>query len=103
MSRKPYLLTKQVVAATALVVGLSGPAFAEGDSGDNSLNPFVGESWAYFNGGHNIGSLNQAPAPRASVLTRLIHVAPAQAGPATAGASRTKVTPAPAFKDNTGD
>jgi hypothetical protein len=26
-----------------------------GDSGDSSMNPFTGDSYAYFHGGHNLG------------------------------------------------
>src|ERR1700693_2288651 len=50
MSRKPYSLSKQLVAATALALGASGVALAD----DSSMNPFTGESYKYFNG-HNLG------------------------------------------------
>ena len=51
MSRKPYSLSKQLVVATALALGASSVALAD----DNSMNPFVGDSYNYFNGGHNLG------------------------------------------------
>ena len=40
-------MMKSIVLAVALVVGVSGIARAD----DSSLNPFTGESYAYFNGG----------------------------------------------------
>jgi hypothetical protein len=49
MSRKQYSLTKQLVVATALALGTSGIALAD----DNGMNPFTGDSYAYFNGGQN--------------------------------------------------
>jgi hypothetical protein len=49
MSRKHYSLGKQLVVATALALGTSGVALAD----DNSMNPFTGDSYAYFNGGQN--------------------------------------------------
>jgi hypothetical protein len=51
MSRKPYLLSKQLVVATALALGASSVALAD----DSSMNPFIGDSYRYFNGGHNLG------------------------------------------------
>jgi hypothetical protein len=50
MSRKPYSMSKQLVVATALVLGASSVALAD----DNSMNPFIGDSYRYFNGG-NLG------------------------------------------------
>jgi hypothetical protein len=37
------------------LASLSGIAFAAHDSGDSSMNPFTGDSYAYFHGGHNLG------------------------------------------------
>jgi hypothetical protein len=51
MSRKPHSLTKQLVVAMALALGASSVALAD----DNSMNPFIGDSYRYFNGGHNLG------------------------------------------------
>ena len=51
MSRKPYSLTKQMLIATALALGVSSVALAD----DSSMNPFTGDSYKYFNGGHNRG------------------------------------------------
>jgi hypothetical protein len=50
MSRKPYSLSKQLVVATAFALGASGAALAD----DNSMNPFSGDSYKYFNG-YNLG------------------------------------------------
>ena len=51
MSRKPHSLSKQLVIATALALGASSVALAD----DSSMNPFIGDSYRYFNGGHNLG------------------------------------------------
>lgn len=53
-----------VPLALAVVLGATLPASAVagggggrggGDSGDSSMNPFTGDSYAYFHGGHNLG------------------------------------------------
>jgi hypothetical protein len=50
-----------VPLALALVLGASLPTSAVaggrggGDSGDSSMNPFTGDSYAYFHNGHNLG------------------------------------------------
>jgi hypothetical protein len=59
MSRKPYSLSKQLVVATAFAIGASGVALAD----DNSMNPFAGDSYKYFNGGHNFGDPGQFNRP----------------------------------------
>ena len=51
MSRKPYSLSKQLVVVTALALGASSAALAD----DSSMNPFTGDSYKYFNGGHTLG------------------------------------------------
>ena len=61
-----YLLARQIVTATALALGVSGIALAD----DSSMNPFTGESFAYFNGGQNRGNQNmpaQNPHPQGAV------------------------------------
>jgi len=45
MYRKPYSLSKQLVVGTALALGASGVALADG----NSMSRFGGDSYAYFN------------------------------------------------------
>lgn len=57
MFRRPYLLTKQLVAVTALGLVVSSVALAD----ERSMNPFTGESFAYFNGGQNRRSPNMQP------------------------------------------
>jgi hypothetical protein len=59
MFRKPHLLSKQLVVATALALGASGVALAD----DSSMNPFIGDSYKYFNGGHNVGDPGQFNRP----------------------------------------
>ena len=66
MFGRQYLLTRQLVKATALALGVSGIALAD----DSSMNPFTGESFAYFNGGQNRGNPNmlaQNPHPQRAV------------------------------------
>jgi hypothetical protein len=58
MSRKPYSLSKQLVVAAALALGASGVALAD----DNSMNPFSGDSYKYFNG-YNLGEPGQFKRP----------------------------------------
>src|SRR5215813_14105701 len=53
---------RKLVLAATLAVGASGIARAD----DSSMNPFTGESYAAFNGGHNLSSnanptFDQAP------------------------------------------
>src|SRR5438105_3223097 len=59
--KRGLLLGKLIVGAT-LGVSLCGSGIAHGgggrgggDSGDSSMNPFTGDSYAYFHGGHNLG------------------------------------------------
>ena len=47
-------LTKQLLLAAGVVVLCNGAAVADGDSGDNSMSPWTGESYAAFYG-HNVG------------------------------------------------
>ena len=64
MSRKQFSPSKQLMLATVLVFGASGVALAD----DSSMSPYTGDSWAYFNGGQNLGQVNQAGAPRSQAL-----------------------------------
>ena len=59
MFRKPHSLKKQLVVATALVLGASGVALAD----DSSMNPFTGDSYKYFNGGNTLGGSARANRP----------------------------------------
>ena len=59
MSRKPYSLSKQFVVAASLALGASSVALAD----DNSMNPFTGESYKYFNGGQTLGGRGQFNRP----------------------------------------
>ena len=66
MFGRQYLLTKQLVTATALALCVSGIALAD----DSSMNPFTGESFVHFNGGENRGNpsmLAQNPHPQGAV------------------------------------
>ena len=57
MFGKQYLLTKQLVMASALILGVSGVALAD----DSSMKPFTGDS------SQNRGNLNmlaQSPCPQ---------------------------------------
>jgi len=58
MDRNTRLRIARLLAAASLAIGVSGVALANrggGDSGDSSMNPFTGDSYAYFHGGHNLG------------------------------------------------
>ncbi|HEY1329725.1 MAG TPA: hypothetical protein VGI14_22525 [Casimicrobiaceae bacterium] len=47
----------RLLVAAALMTGACGAAYAGGGGrgGDSSMNPFTGDSYAYFHGGHNLG------------------------------------------------
>lgn len=51
-------IAKRFILATALAVATTGAALA--DSGDNSMSPWTGDSYAAFNGGP-VGSLAAGP------------------------------------------
>ena len=51
MSRQHYARCKQVVVAATLALGAISSALAD----DSSMNPFAGDSYKYFNGGHTLG------------------------------------------------
>jgi hypothetical protein len=58
MDRNTRLRIARLLAAASLAIGGSGVALANrggGDNGDSSMNPFTGDSYAYFHGGHNLG------------------------------------------------
>src|SRR5881227_934113 len=58
MIRKGGWLVSNLVLVAALGVGPYGNSIAHGGGGrggDSSMNPFTGDSYAYFNGGHNLG------------------------------------------------
>ncbi len=59
MFRKPQSLSKQLILVTALALGASGVSRAD----DSSMNPFIGDSYKYFNGGHNLGQPGPADRP----------------------------------------
>jgi hypothetical protein len=64
MIGKFHPLLKRVVLAAALALGATGAARAD----DSSMNPFTGDSYAYFNGGYNrpaIANLSFDNAPSA--------------------------------------
>jgi hypothetical protein len=51
-----FSMLKSIVVAAALAAGVSGVARAD----DSSMNPFTGDSYAYFNGG-NLGHTTNPP------------------------------------------
>ena len=60
MTRNTTLRLMRTFAVAAFAMGVSVPAAyaggrGGGDSGDSSMNPFTGDSYAYFHGGHNLG------------------------------------------------
>jgi hypothetical protein len=67
MRPTPHLMNEEfdmkrrtgLFVAVAVAMGVTSAAMANGgrggDSGDSSMNPFTGDSYAYFHGGHNLG------------------------------------------------
>ena len=60
MTRNTTLHRLRTFAVVAFASALAVPAAyaggrGGGDSGDSSMNPFTGDSYAYFHGGHNLG------------------------------------------------
>lgn len=59
MNRTNDVRTAFAAAIAVATLVSSGIALADrgggGDNGDNSMNPFTGDSYAYFHGGHNLG------------------------------------------------
>jgi hypothetical protein len=54
MGRKSMSLTGSLLFIVLLASG-SAAAGGGGRGGDSSMNPFTGDSYAYFHGGHNLG------------------------------------------------
>ncbi|HEY2816197.1 MAG TPA: hypothetical protein VGK44_03575 [Casimicrobiaceae bacterium] len=48
-------LPMRFVTAAAVACLSAGVSAGGGRGGDSSMNPFTGDSYAYFNGGHNLG------------------------------------------------
>ena len=79
-----------VGALSAMV--LSGPAIANrggGDSGDSSMNPFTGDSYAYFHGGHNLGEQGTIRPNRVPAKPSMAQDAKPSSAPSRAPAART--------------
>ncbi len=55
--KRNFSMMKSIAVAAALAAGVSGIARAD----DSSMNPFTGDSYAYFNGG-NLGHITNPPA-----------------------------------------
>ena len=77
MIRKRGLLLGPLVLVALVGASLSGSAIARGGghgggSGDSSMNPFTGDSYAYFNGGHNRGE-QSIVVPWSAPTTQSVH------------------------------
>ena len=59
--------SNRAILTVALFALATGVAFADGDGGDNSMNPFTGESYAAFYG----GNLGDYVTPRERAATAL--------------------------------
>ena len=59
-------MMKSIVVAVALVAGVLGLARAD----DSSMNPFTGDSYAYFNGGYDRPQIANATFDKASSVWR---------------------------------
>jgi hypothetical protein len=78
MIRKSVSLTVRVLVLVMLVSG-SAVAGGGGRGGDSSMNPFTGDSYAYFHGGHNLGEegmILPGRAPRSKVAPIVAGKAP---------------------------
>ena len=88
-------LTKQLILVAGLAIATAGAAFADGgDGGDNSMNPFTGESWAALVGGGK--NLSAGQDVRTDTAKKAGRPALAKAAPKGRG------TPSVTFHDNTG-
>ena len=90
-SNRHSVMTRAIVAA-ALATGLAGMVYAD----DNSMNPYTGDSYAYFNG----GKLPQRGQPMVSPAPSTFHQAnphglPLSTYAAEASANAPALNPAP--------
>lgn len=78
---------------TALAIGMSSTAIANrgGDSGDSSMNPFTGDSYAYFHGGHNLGEQGTIRPNRVPAKPNVAQDAKGSGAPSSAFRARTRV------------
>ena len=97
MSYEHSKLTSRLVVAATLALGASGVALAD----DSSMNPFTGDSWAYFNGGHNLGNFNVTRTARAQGPEAAATVKQGEPKMVTAGSKSTTTAPREC-NDNTG-
>jgi hypothetical protein len=97
MDRNTRLRIARALAAASLAIGVSGVAAANrggGDSGDSSMNPFTGDSYAYFHGGHNLGEQGTIfPDHRYRTAPRKAEDAKAARAPASGPTPDTAVPP----------
>jgi hypothetical protein len=71
--------------------GAAGVALADGDGGDNSMNPYTGESWAALQGGgHNLGEYQPKVTVRISKRAEKATPETAKASPEAAKAADTE-------------
>lgn len=97
---------KQLLLAGVLALGVSGAASA---GGDGDMNPFTGESWAYFRGmSYTPGKINEwtAAAEQPAVMAEPAQKSPlAKLGDAEQEfkmkVAHVRVTPHATFNDNT--
>jgi hypothetical protein len=64
-----FSIMKSIVVTAALVAGVSGIARAD----DSSMNPFTGDSYAYFNGGHDLPQISKPAFDKARSSWRQSH------------------------------
>jgi hypothetical protein len=97
MNRKRNMLAGRLLLGAALAAGMAGVASANrggGDSGDSSMNPFTGDSYAYFHGGHNLGEQGTIfPDHRYRTAPRKAEDAKAARAPASGPTPDTAVPP----------
>ena len=95
----------RTLIATTMTIAMSGVAMANrggggggGDGGDSSMNPFTGDSYAYFHGGRNLGEQGtirpNRPNPRFSTAQE-----PNANAPATASSEQVPTAPSQEERD----
>lgn len=89
LSARPLLM-----AVLGISLFTSTSAFAGGRGGDSSMNPYTGDSYAYFNGGHNLGEegMNipwRKPVPQSTISIKREVPATTNQSAAANGSTRT--------------
>jgi hypothetical protein len=92
MTSNRHSVMKRAIVTAALAAGLAGAAYAD----DNSMNPYTGDSYAYFNGGKQPQRVQPAISPAPSTFRQTNpHGLPLSTYAAEASANAPALNPAP--------